>query len=108
MATCGDGGKENRMQCTKEMKDDATVLMGGELGKIKQCAKETNKGGGKSSSVEPLLGTLLQVRRCRDDSIAEIVRELGSSSNVRWSRELSVPAAMVKEKLWIGHALRNG
>ena len=98
MATCGDGGKENRMQCAKEMKDDAMVLMGGELGKMKQCAKETNKGGGKSSSVEPLLGTLLQVRRCRDDLIGGIVRERGNSSGVCRSRASSMRAATAKGK----------
>ena len=40
------------------------------------------------------------MHRCRGDSIKEIVRELGSSFNVRWSRKSSVRAATAVVKLW--------
>ena len=70
-------------------------------------ARKTNRGAGKASTAGPTLGTLLQVRQCRDDSIEEIVLELGSLYNVRWDKEASVRAAMAEEKLGNGRALRS-
>ena len=70
-------------------------------------ARKTNRGAGKASTAGSTLGTLLQVRRCRDDSIEEIVLELGSLYNVRWDKEASVRAAMAEEKLGNGRALRS-
>ena len=71
-------------------------------------ARKTTGDAGRTLTAGPLVKTRQQVRRCRDDSIEEIVLKLGSLYNVRWDKEASVRAAMAEEKLGNGRALRSG
>ena len=86
MEKFGGDGRRSRMKRVGEMRD----------------------GARRTWTTEPLLGTLLQVRRYGEDLIREIVRGLGSSSNVRWSRRASVRAATAAAKLGIGHVQHSG